>query len=314
MPLKESAAEIAQLFQVRSQAMFRSSLFIKVALITIGSLIAAVAQLVTQPKGWDFAGIAGALIAAIGGGTLAFTEKDASKELEAARTALEKARDLQREAEKINLITSDVKRAFELYTAMKTMREIVEQHVLISGSSVQDIIDNFYELASRPLLIAIGFDLEEHWTICVYQACPDAGDRIVLSCVQHERSEKCDIASARKWPEGVGVAGYAYANKKSIFVPDLEAPEMGSTFDLGSQAKDYDPVRYRSIGAVPIRLTTADPPWGVVVATSSRPGHFASKTKLGGVQPEEGIRALAGMVALAIAVKQPNPAEKVTNQ
>jgi len=82
----------------------------------------------------------------------------------------------------------------------------------------------------------------------------------------------------------------------------------------GSRARgDYDPVRYRSIGAVPIRLAASDPPWGVVVATSSRPGHFAGKNKLGGVQPEEDIRALAGMVALAIAVKQPIDGEKVTN-
>lgn len=249
----------------------------------------------------------------MGGGALAFTEKDASKELEAARAAVETARDLQKEAEKINLITSDLRRSFELYTAMKTMREIVEQHVLVSGSSTQNIIDNFYELASRSLLIAIGFDLEEHWTVCVYKAGPDANGRVELSCIQHERSDKCDIKSARKWPEGVGVAGYAYTNRKSIFVPDLESPELGSTFDLGVKARDYDPVRYRSIGAVPIRLAASDPPWGVVVATSSRPGHFAGKNKLGGVQPEEGIRALAGMVALAIAVKQPIDGEKVTN-
>jgi hypothetical protein len=300
-------------FQARSKAMFHSSLFIKIVLITVGSLVAAVAQLVTQPKGWDFAGIAGALIAAIGGGALAYTEKDASKELEAARAAIEIGRDLQREAEKINLITSDVKRAFELYTAMKTMREIVEQHASISGSSVQDIIDNFYELASRSLLIAIGFDLEEHWTVCVYRADPVAEGRKELVCIQHERSEKCNIKSARKWPEGIGVAGYAYTNGKSVFVPDLVSPELGSTFDLGTKAKEYDHVRYRSIGAVPIRVAGATPPWGVVVATSSRPGHFAGKSKPGGVQPEEGVRALAGMVALAISVKQPIDHQKVTN-
>jgi hypothetical protein len=121
--LQERATEIAGLFQARSRAMFISSVFIKVVLITVGSLVAAVAQLVTQPKGWDFAGIGGALIAALGGAALAFTEKDSSKELEVARSAIESARDLQREADKVSLITADLKRAFELYSAMKTMRE-----------------------------------------------------------------------------------------------------------------------------------------------------------------------------------------------
>jgi hypothetical protein len=43
--LQERATEIAELFQARSKAMFRSALFIKVALITVGSLVAAVVHL-----------------------------------------------------------------------------------------------------------------------------------------------------------------------------------------------------------------------------------------------------------------------------
>jgi GAF domain-containing protein len=266
-------------------------------------MLAGIAQLVTQPQGWGVAGMAGAVVAAIGGIVVAITEQDASSDLERARAAIAQAKEFEDEALKLDAYKQDVRKATELYSALRTMREVLEISVQIDGKTLSDVIDDYYKLARRSLLIALGFELEEHWTVCIYKAeAMPGGGKIELACVRHERTVDCKVEEARRWPEGVGVAGYAYSNNKEIIVPDLNDPALGTTFNLGERARDYDEVRYRSIAAIPIRVS--EKIWGIAVATSSRPGHFLIHSDEGGIQAAEGLRALAGMIALAVAVKE----------
>lgn len=295
--------QISARFEARSRLFFRTSLFVKIALVIGGSLVAGIAQLITQPQGWGIAGIAAAVLAAIGGIVVAITEQDASSDLERARSAIAQAREFEDEALKVDFYKQDLRRVTELYSALRTMREVLEVSVQLEDKTLQNVVEDFYKLAKRSLLIALGFELEEHWTVCIYRAEKDtATGKTDLGCIQHERTVDCDISEARRWPEGVGVAGYAFSNNKEILVPDLNAPELGTTFQLGERARIYDEVRYRSIAAIPIRL--ADKVWGIAVATSSRPGHFSVQNDEGGVQAAEALRALASMVALAAAVKE----------
>lgn len=89
-------------------------------------------------------------------------------------------------------------------------------------------------------------------------------------------------------------------------MPDLDDPAVGTTFRLDDALrKPEDRERYKSIFAVPVQVGSDELPWGVVLATSNVPYHFGS-TETNGVDPEEGVRALAGVIALAVAVCRSN--------
>jgi GAF domain-containing protein len=152
----------------------------------------------------------------------------------------------------------------------------------------------------------MGFEQADRWTICVFYGDIDQREgRRVLRCVAHARAIECDISEARTWPEGVGVGGVAYANAREVIVPDLVDEAMGTVFDLGDRKRSYDEERYRSLAAVPILVDRGEKPWGVVIATNDRPHHFNVEGT--GVRTVEAVRALAGMVALAVSVSRAAP-------
>jgi hypothetical protein len=69
--------------------------------------------------------------------------------------------------------------------------------------------------------------------------------------------------------------------------------------------RPYDNDRYRSMVAVPIKVDGMEKPWGVVAATNDKTAHFNPPFG-SGPKPDEGARALAGMIALGIAVSRRN--------
>ena len=118
-------------------------------------------------------------------------------------------------------------------------------------------------------------------------------------CVAHARKIQCNIAEARQWEEGVGVAGVSYSMGNEIIIPDMSAPELGTVFNLNNNCRDYDAERYRSMVAVPIRVGANSVPWGVAVVTTDQPHHFSVQSS-DGVPTCEPIRAIAAMAALAV--------------
>lgn len=89
-------------------------------------------------------------------------------------------------------------------------------------------------------------------------------------------------------------------------VPNMHHAGLGTVFNIAAGARDYDSDRYRSIAAVPIRVGGREKPWGVIVATNDRFGHFGLGDAIG-PQNEEAVRLLAGMVALAAVVANDEP-------
>jgi len=77
----------------------------------------------------------------------------------------------------------------------------------------------------------------------------------------------------------------------------------------GGRAAAHDAARYSSIVAEPIILKAGEPPWGVVVATSDRKGHFNPDDRVG-VRSVEGIRCLAEMTSLAVKIYQSRDSAK----
>jgi hypothetical protein len=314
MSLREKAEAVAEQFKRRSKNQSSASLLVKIILIVVGSAVATVAQFLdfnsSGPTHSQILGIIAAIAAGIGGIYVVVTDKDAAEELELARDAIESARELQ-----YSLIESssefvryqrEVKRAVELYQMMSILRGVIEQVIASPLRDTLKIIDVCMEAAQRALPITMGFHQADRWTICVYHAEANDGGKVILKCVAHNRAIKCDLAEARTWAEGVGVSGVAYSNNREVIVPDLLDPGLGTVFDLGDKRKAYDDERYRSLAAVPISVDRAERPWGILIATSDRPHHF-EVTEQPGVQTVEGVRALAGMLALAISVSKTAP-------
>jgi hypothetical protein len=308
--LKELADRVALRFKGQARAQHRASLFVKITLITLGAAAAATGlavDLATANGEWSFwtvGGIAGTVLVAIGGVYVLITERDVSETLDDAREALEKAREFDEEKNvfeaNIDWLNNEVRRGLELYNSMDVMRGFIEQSLDLPHVSVAGIVQNFLIGAQSSLHVALDFEIGDTWTICVYEARRDQeSGKVKLHCVAHDRTIQCEINEARIWQEGNGVAGVAYSTGSEIIVPDIYAPELGTTFALKENFRDHDKERYHSMIAVPVMVGSGKIPWGVVIATSNRPRHFHDEP-VDGVPTSEPARAIAAMVALAV--------------
>ena len=261
--LRELAGKVANGFKKQAAAQHRASLFVKIALITFGAAASAVGlavDLATANGEWSFwtmGGIAGALLVAIGGIYVLITERDVSEALDTAREAVEKAREFEQEKNdfeaNIDWLNREVRRGLELYNLMLVMRSFIEKSLGLPDISVGSIMHNCLIGAQSSLHVALDFAVGDTWTICVYEAQNDKeSGKVVLRCVAQDRSIHCSIDEARVWQEGNGVVGVAYSNARQIIVPDMYAPELGTTFSLTENSRAHDRERYHSMAAVPL--------------------------------------------------------------
>src|SRR6202051_3307753 len=308
--LKELAGKVANGSRKQTQAQHRASLFVKIALITLGATASAVGlavDLATANDEWSFwtmGGIAGAVLVAIGGVYVLITERDVSQTLDDAREAVEKAREFEQEKNdfeaNISWLNREVRRGLELYNSMAVMRSFIEQSLGLPDVSVGSIMQNCLTGAQSSLHVAFDFAIGDTWTICIYEAQNDKeSGKVILRCVAHDRTIHCSIDEARVWQEGNGVVGVAYSNARQIIVPDMYAPELGTTFDLADNSRAHDKARYHSMAAVPVMVGGGKISWGVVAATSDRADHFNDEP-VDGVATSEPVRAIAAMVALVV--------------
>ena len=256
---------------------------------------------------WQVIGIATALIVGVGAVFVVITERDASEDLAAAREAITKAQRAQREFESYLDLEVAVDQLIELYQAAGVMRGAIETVAAKGITNEVMIAGTILGASARSLSIAMDFGQSDRWTICIYVAEKDLdSERFVLRCIAHERAIKCDLSSARSWPEGTGLAGVCFSNRSEMILPNLQADGVRSIFASGaSESRPDDAERYRSMVAVPVMVQGLDRPWGVVTATNDQIDHFSYEDSQG-VKPDEGVRLLAGMVALGIAVSRAN--------
>lgn len=315
--LKEIASEVAARFKERSRAQTRATLFVKVALITIPAAFVVIAQSLDLTRAthevsiWTIISIVAASLVLLGGLFVLWTENDPTKTLDTAREALEAAREFEQEKAdfegNITWLSKEVTRGLELYNSMDVMRGAIEQSLDLGGASAAGIMQTCLVAARKSLHVAFDFQIGDMWTICIYEANRDTNaGRVLLHCVAHDRTIQCSLTEARVWQEGIGVVGVAYSRANEIILPDMFAPELGTAFDLGEKARPYDRERYRSMAAIPIIVGAGAAPWGVAIATSSRPGHFHNEP-VGGVATAEPIRAIAAMAALAVKALAKSP-------
>lgn len=301
----EIAERISVLFDKRAWRFKWASKFVKAMFVAVGALIAGVAQFLQIPPGEapssvQVIGIAATLVAFLGSLFVLFTDEDASEELAAARRATEELRDTMEELESFPDYEGALEQQAYLYQSATLMRSAIERAV-VSNDNAHAAVRALVQLTLRTLPVALGVAQADRWTICVYRAEETETGRDKLVCIAHNRAIMCDVEKARTWEEGVGVAGIAYANRQEIVVPNMHHAGLGSVFNIAAGARDYDADRYRSMAAVPVRVDGLPKPWGVVVATNDRYGHFSLNDDIG-PQNVEGVRLLAGMVALAAAI------------
>lgn len=290
----------------------RASLFVKVALLGLGSTVVAIAQFSDfgkdGPSSAQIAGIIAAIVVAAGAVFVVLTEEDAGSQLALAHDAIEKARDVEAAYESVGELYAEMDRLIYLYQAQSLMRGALEA-IAVSSHSEESAARSVMQSAQRLLPIVLAFAQADQWTVGVYQAIPsDELGKADLKCIAHKRAIECDAKEARVWKEGTGIAGVAYANATEIVVPDLQSEGMRSVFGTAAnESRAYDQERYRSMVSIPIKVQGLKRPWGVVNATNDKAGHFSAAAS-DGVRPDEGARALANMVALAVAIVRSRPA------
>ncbi|MBD8679251.1 GAF domain-containing protein [Sphingomonas sp. CFBP 13720] len=235
------------------------------------------------------------------GGMLLFFIQDEATELLARAAALEgEAQTFLDERDKFmsqieGLFALDQKR-LALIDANRSMRETLEQSLLIPAADAHETTQAMLENAKRLVLMSIGFGIDEEWAISVFKV---NGDELVRIAAMRA-GQLPPPALARTWKENEGFVGRAWATEQPVIVPDGTVTDVLDQFTVPQEKRrEYDAARYRSMAAVPIR--TGDPAqiWGVVAASTSCPGRFRRDPGNKQVQAVDTVRLIARMTGLA---------------
>ena len=299
---------LGTIFESKARKTTKTAFWVKLLLIIVGTFVSNAAAFFSQDQLLPITivqviGLAGLCIALVGGVFVVITEDDGMEALEEARQALDEAARQSLKSreifEELLQYENAVDRLSALYSAISLARGTVEQALLREEINEEQLIKACLTAANRELKVALGFTFDQVWTIGIYKTVQTA-EGFELSLVAHDRSVQCEIENARRWPDGVGVGGIALAKNDEVVVPDLDDPALGTAFRLGDMMKPEDRERYKSLFAVPVEVGRGSRPWGVVLATSDVPNYFGSDDNVG-VDPEEAVRALSGIVALSVA-------------
>lgn len=299
--LKATSRALTRLLGARATILDRSAIVAKI-LAAMGAAVLAISKVVTVlPPEATHVAAAVVFFATI---LVLFADKGKSSALADAREAMDKALDRESELESElrkyqaaeKAYNAELERLSHFQAARDLARAIFEE-VATSTAPMDElaVIDLFLKQARRSLFLAHGFDMNDFHTICVYQRVDSSDGGNELVCKAHIRAIDCELAMARTWKAGVGAAGAALARREEVLVPDLKAPQLGSLYGIPEKKTD-DEVRYRSIVAEPIALNGKNELWGVLVATSSRAGHFSMEDR----SYADVAQSLAGMISLAV--------------
>ncbi|ETW12824.1 hypothetical protein ATO8_09783 [Roseivivax marinus] len=298
---------------------------VKLLLILLGTLIAGLASFLSSepilPLSFgQVAGLTGTFLAFLGA-LFVWRTEDELDVLEEAQLAISEADRIERERdhflETVEMLDNISKRIRSTHLAGTRAVGLLERAAIQGIDDEIQIISGCLLAIDVDLRIAFDFGMSHVWTICIYERRTDHElGPSVLVCVAHDRSIKCDVKDARPWKEGVGVGGMALAKNAEVVAPDILDPSTGSLFSLSDGAvRAEDLQRYRSMIAVPIHVNGDDAPWGVVLASSSKPDHFGNidvdEDEDWGMAPEEAARFLAGLVALSVAIARANRGETI---
>ena len=215
---QELSRKISELFVERARRFKRASFYVKAGLVVFASALVGAAQLLQIPEGGSLTvaqavGLGASVLLVFGGIFVLITEEDASKELSLARLAAEEARDAAEALGVLDERDEILKRVTHLYLTTREMRRVLERSAA-TELPLTTTIRLLIGATHRLLPVAADFAQSDRWTICIYKTFESpAGGRDELACIDHLRAIPCEAKDARRWAEGVGVAGIAYATR-----------------------------------------------------------------------------------------------------
>lgn len=280
-----------------------------VAVGVAGAFVAALSRVFEGTPGIVLA-ITGAVVAALGGGLVAaidyrklelganLTEAEAIAEEAITRgQALEQERDRAR----IDADALDRKR-LALIDANRTMREALEQVLLVPEATLDQAASAMLQAALRFLVASVGFEADEEWAISVFQVQGER-DGAVLRRIAAVRADRLtERLDARSWGRNEGVVGAAWVGERDVIIENGDDPRVQEDYPVpADRRRDYDDRRYRSMAAVPVRLGPGPAIWGVVAASTDRAGRFRRDPGNRQVQTVDTVRGIARMMALMAA-------------
>ncbi len=302
--LRAVGTDVGRLQHRRGVREYYAYLLLKGVLIIGASSVVGVAQFMARPANeplgnWGVAGVIVAVVIGIAGIVSIIRETIAPDELEQARRALAIAKVYDELAQNLGFLLKQNDRGAELFRSMELMRQSIQIAHEFDLNDEQGRIELLMSVSDPTLFLVFDFAFGERWSLSVYKAEDDPDCCQALVCRATKRSIKPSKGATRRWPVGVGFAGIALARGRELVISDLADKALGSLNNLPEGLeRPEDADRYRSVAAVPIIV--GDGVWGVAVATSDQAGRFHDEEE-GGVRNVEAVRALAGMVGLAVA-------------
>ena len=274
-----------------------------------GAFLAAFGKAFEHTAGIVLA-ITGAALAAFGGAFVALLDYRKLElgtfltEAEAiAEEAIAEGRTLEVERDTTRLEGEALDRRRLAYRqASNLMREAAEQSMLADVATLVSAADFLLKSAVVPIGAAIGFEVDERWAISIFQVQRD-GDDALLRRLAGVRAERlAEQAQAREWRLNEGLVGVAWHTGRDGIIEDYRDPQVAIDYPVPElQQRAYDPDRYRSMAAIPIRLGPDQAIWGVVAASSDRTGRFRRDPGNNRVQSVDTVRVIARSAALLAA-------------
>lgn len=189
-------------------------------------------------------------------------------------------------------------RRLALISANASMREALEQALLVPAANVEGSAMAMLEVAKRMILASIDFKIDEQWAISVFRVVDDRLERIAAIRADQLQPPQ----EARTWKKNEGFVGQAWSSEKHVIVEDGTLPHVLDQFDVPHDLRrPYDAERYRSMAAIPIRLGDPVEIWGVVAASTNYPGRFRRDPGNKQTQSVDTVRLIARMTGLAAA-------------
>lgn len=294
----------------RARRYFRVQRVLDFALVILGGGVSA-AQFIdmTGSKGVDpikLAAIIGAVFIAIIAVIRIYADPDPAKDLERVRKILELANEVEAEQNLLKANYSKVAQSASLSQSYFAMRGAIEQMASNRSDSVEECIQRMITVAMKQLEAAAGFHPEMHYCFCVYKAVRNGQNKELLKPIADLRSVPCPRDDARQWPIGVSPSGIAFASSTDVIVQDLSdgvGSKMSATVPTELR-RESDAKNHRALAAIPIIVGNNGSPWGVVVGSADKVGHFVDQRWVPSSIPTDTVRALAEMCALLIATRQ----------
>lgn len=170
---------------------------------------------------------------------------------------------------------------------------------LIGKLPTSDTIDVMLDTARLRIAAACRFEASEYWAITVFTTDATTVEMIKIAALWNDATTSAQ--TSRAWRRGEGITGVVWRNEGPVVIPDASLANMDANYPVPeTKLRSHDARRYRSAAAYPVLV--GDQVWGVVTATSDRPGRFAAADP-NAVEATHTVRDIASFVSLIAMTK-----------